>query len=78
MLDTIRKHRGYFGKFWCAFCQLAGCIAFCSVAIDTPDTWKRLFAGFALNLAFVGLAWVTIYDLEKRILKRTENGANPK
>ena len=71
MVDTVWKHRSHLGKLWCAFCQTAGCIAFCNVVIDSPDVWKRLFAGFALNLALVGLAWVTIYDLEKRILKLT-------
>ena len=68
MFEMLKKHRANLGRFWCAFCQLAGCIAFCSVAIDTPDVWKRLFAAFSLNLALVGLAWVTIYDLEKRIV----------
>jgi hypothetical protein len=68
MLEMLKKHRANLGRFWCAFCQLTGCIAFCSVAIDTPDVWNRLFAAFALNLAVVGLAWVTIYDLEKGIV----------
>jgi uncharacterized membrane protein len=78
MINTLWKHRSYLGKFWCAFCQMAGCIAFCTVAVDSPDIWRRLFAGFALNLALVGLAWVTIYDLEKRILKLTDGGSVPK
>jgi hypothetical protein len=46
--------------------------------IDSPDIWRRLFAGFALNLALVGLAWVTIYDLEKRIMKYTDKCTPPK
>jgi hypothetical protein len=78
MIEALWKNRSYLGKFWCAFCQMAGCIAFCAVVVDSPDIWRRLFAGFALNLALVGLAWVTIYDLEKRILKLTGNGADPK
>ncbi|MGD8512547.1 MAG: hypothetical protein PVG85_01240 [Deltaproteobacteria bacterium] len=67
MLEAIGKHRDYFRKFWCAFCQLGGCILFCNVLLESQDIWRRLFAGFALNLALVGLAWVTIYDMEKRI-----------
>lgn len=69
MLEAVQKHRDYLRRFWCAFCQLGGCIIFCNVLLEDQDIWRRLFAGFALNLALVGLAWVTIYDLEKRILK---------
>jgi hypothetical protein len=78
MLDTVWKNPPRLGKFLCAFCQTAGCIAFCSVVIDSPDIWRRLFAGFSLNLALVGLAWVTVYDLEKRILKLTGRESPPK